>query len=130
VVWAGWGRGVLSGIEGTALLPWWLRAVGVRVGRRAVLGGGFAQVVDPDMISIGDGATVSCLFQAHSFEDRILKIAPVRIGAGSTAGSGAVLFYGADVGEGARVADNSVVMKREALLPGRSYVGCPTREVR
>jgi acetyltransferase-like isoleucine patch superfamily enzyme len=84
-------------------------------------------VVDPDMLEIGDGATVSCLLQLHSFEDRVLKIAPARIGARATIGHGAVLLYGAHLGDGCRVEDGSVVMKHESLLPGRYYVGCPTR---
>jgi carbonic anhydrase/acetyltransferase-like protein (isoleucine patch superfamily) len=40
-----------------------------------------------------------------------------------------VVLYGADVGEGAHVMPHSVVMKRELLLPGRSYAGAPTDEV-
>jgi acetyltransferase-like isoleucine patch superfamily enzyme len=101
----------------------------MRIGRGVVLGRGFAQVVDPDMLSFGDGSTVSALFQAHTFEDRVLKIDHVEIRAGATVGSGTVLLYGADIGEGCKVAPHSVVMKRERLLPGRTYEGCPTREV-
>src|SRR5512140_695755 len=101
--------------------------MGCRIGRGVVFGSSFLQVVDPDMLAIEDGATVSCHLQSHSFEDRVLKLAPVRIGAGSSVGRGAVLLYGADIGEGAHVAGNSVVMKHEALLPDRHYAGCPTR---
>lgn len=128
VVWAVYARAALGALEGTLLLTSYLRAMGMRIGRDVVLGPGFAQVVDPDMLELGDGSTVSALFQAHTFEDRVLKIDRVTIRAGATVGSGAVLLYGADVGEGTRVAPHSVVMKREVLLPGRSYEGCPTRE--
>jgi non-ribosomal peptide synthetase-like protein len=127
VAWEFLARPVLAALEGTLLLPWSLRAMGARIGRRVVLGGGFSQVVDPDMLDLGDGSTVSALFQAHSFEDRVLKIDRVRIRAGATVGSGAVVFYGADVGEGARVAPQSVVMKGERLAAGGAYAGCPTR---
>jgi non-ribosomal peptide synthetase-like protein len=127
VVWAAYVRGSLASFEGTPFMTWWLRAVGARVGKRVVLGTAFAQVVDPDMLQIGDDATVSCLLQLHSFEDRVLKIAPASIGARATIGSGSVLLYGAHIGEGARVEDGSVVMKHETLLPGQYYVGCPTR---
>jgi non-ribosomal peptide synthetase-like protein len=130
VVWAAYVRGSLSSFEGTPFMAWWLRAMGSRIGRRVVLGTSFAQVVDPDMLEIGDDATVSCLLQLHSFEDRVLKIAPSRIGARCTLGTGAVLLYGAHIGDGARVEDGSVVMKHETLLPGRYYVGCPTRAER
>ncbi len=127
VLWANYVRGSLTSFEGTPFMAWWLRAMGSKIGKRVVLGTSFAQVVDPDMLEIEDDATVSCLLQLHSFEDRVLKIAPSRAGKGCTVGSGAVLLYGATIGEGARVEDGSVVMKRETLLPGQYYVGCPTR---
>ena len=103
--------------------------MGMKIGRRVVLGSGFAHVVDPDMLHFEDDATVSCQFQAHTFEDRVLKIDHVWIRRGATVGNNAVLLYGADIGAGARVAPHSVVMKRESLLAGRSYAGCPTRPV-
>jgi non-ribosomal peptide synthetase-like protein len=129
VAWEFYASRALSVLEGTLLLPWYLRAMGVKIGRRVVLGSGFSQVVDPDMLEFEDGATVSCQFQAHTFEDRVLKMDRVRIRRRATVGSGAVLLYGADIGAGAHVAPHSVVMKRESLLPGHSYVGCPTRTV-
>jgi non-ribosomal peptide synthetase-like protein len=129
VVWERCGRPWLSHLEGTLWLNWFLRAIGVRIGRRVVLGDGFAQVVDPDMLTIGDGATVQAMFQAHSFEDRVLKLDRVRIGEGADVGRGAVVLYGADVGDGTHVAPHSVVMKHERLSPGRHYAGVPTAEV-
>lgn len=118
---------VLSRLEGTLLLAWFLRATGMRIGKRVVLGPGFSQVVDPDMIQIDDDATVHALFQAHTFEDRLLKIDRVRIRARATVGSGAVVFYGVDIGEGVSVAPQSVIMKRERLTAGGHYEGCPSR---
>lgn len=125
-----WGfvaRPWLSALEGTLLIAWYLRAMGARIGRRAVLGSGFAQVVDPDMLELEDDATVGGLFQAHTFEERVLKIDRVAIRAGATVGASAVLFYGSEVGAGARVEPHGVVMKSERLAPGRRYAGAPTR---
>ncbi|MBK7368190.1 MAG: amino acid adenylation domain-containing protein [Candidatus Eisenbacteria bacterium] len=129
-VWAAYAVPVLLAFEGTPFVSWWLRAMGCRIGHGVVFGSSFLQVVDPDMLEIGDGATVSCHLQSHSFEDRVLKLARVRIAAGSDVARGAVLLYGADIGERAEVTANSVVMKQELLLPGRRYEGCPTRAVR
>jgi non-ribosomal peptide synthetase-like protein len=129
VAWAVFARGALSMLEGTLLLSWYLRLMGVRIGKGVVLGGGFSQVVDPDMLSFEDGATVNCQFQAHTFEDRVLKIDRVSIRPGATVGSNAVLLYGADIGAGTHVGPHSVVMKRESLLPGRVYAGAPTRPI-
>jgi non-ribosomal peptide synthetase-like protein len=128
VVWTQLARPLLSGLEGTLLLNWYLRAMGARIGRRVVLGPGFAQIVDPDMLSIDDDATVHGLFQAHTFEDRMLKIDRVSIGKRATVASAVVLLYGAEIGDEASVAAHSVVMKREKLMAGRAYVGYPTRE--
>jgi non-ribosomal peptide synthetase-like protein len=129
MAWEIYAREPLCFLEGTLLLSSYLRAMGARIGRRVVLGGGFAQVVDPDMLDFEDGATVSCQLQAHTFEDRVLKIDKVTIQRGATVGHSAVLLYGADVGIRTHVAPHSVVMKRESLLTGRSYAGCPTHPV-
>jgi non-ribosomal peptide synthetase-like protein len=130
VAWGVIAGGVLGSLEGTLLLPIYLRLMGMKIGKRVVLGGGFAQVVDPDMVEIGDGATVSAMFQAHTFEDRVLKIDHVRVGAWSTLGDSTVPLYGADIGAHTYVAPHSVIMKREHLLPGLRYEGAPTRRQR
>ncbi|MFO0874495.1 MAG: amino acid adenylation domain-containing protein [Phycisphaerales bacterium] len=127
VAWSFWARGPLAMLEGTLLLNAFLRLVGMRIGRRVVLGAGFAHVVDPDMLHFDDDTTIACQFQAHSFEDRILKIDHLHIRRDATVGDNAIVFYGAEIGAGTRVAPHSVVMKRDVLEPGRRYIGCPTR---
>jgi acetyltransferase-like isoleucine patch superfamily enzyme len=120
-------RPTLLHLEGTLLLSWYLRAMGMKIGKRVALGPGFAQVVDPDMLIIEDGATVNAMFQAHTFEDRVLKMDYIHVRRGATVGYASVPLYGADIGAGAYVAPHSVVMKQERLLPGVRYEGAPTR---
>lgn len=127
VAWNQYASPALGALEGTLLLPWYLRAMGMTIGKGVVLGPGFAQVVDPDMIHIEDGATVHAMFQAHTFEDRVLKIDHVHIRRNATLATATVVLYGADIGEGAHVAPHSVVMKHERLGAGRRYEGAPTR---
>jgi non-ribosomal peptide synthetase-like protein len=127
MAWGQWARGLLTALEGSLLLNAFLRLTGMQIGRRVLLGSGFTQVVDPDMLHLGDDATVACNFQAHSFEDRVLKIDHLHIGAGATVGAGAVVFYGADIGAGARVAPHAVVMKHDRLAGGRDHAGHPAR---
>ena len=126
VAWAIYARATLSALEGTLLLGWYLRAMGSHIGKHVVLGSGFSHVVDPDMLHFEDSATVCCQFQAHTFEDRVLKIDHVHIRRQATVESNSVLLYGADIGEETIVTPHSVVMKRESLLPGHSYSGCPS----
>jgi non-ribosomal peptide synthetase-like protein len=127
VAWAVYSRGALAALEGTLLLSWYLRAMGVKLGKRVVLGAGFSQVVDPDMLTIEDDATVSSTLQSHTFEDRVLKIDRVVIRRGATLGTNTVPLYGADIGAGTHVAPHSVIMKHEHLLPNLRYEGAPTR---
>ncbi|GAC1613058.1 MAG: non-ribosomal peptide synthetase [Novosphingobium sp.] len=129
VCWQKLGRVPLDWLEGTFLLPPYLRLMGLKIGKRAVLGPQFSQVVDPDMIEVGDGATACASYQAHTFEDRVLKVGPVRFEAGSTVCAGTVPLYGAVVGAGAHVGAGSVIMKAEALNAGTRYQGAPTRVV-
>lgn len=129
VAWQMYGRGLLSSLEGTLWLSWYLRAMGMTIGRRVLLGYGFAQVVDPDMLVLEDETTVSAMFQAHTFEDRVLKIDRIYVRRGASVADGTVPLYGADIGPGAHVAAHSVVMKRERLMPATWYEGAPTRRV-
>jgi acetyltransferase-like isoleucine patch superfamily enzyme len=128
-VWSAYARPVIEWFEGTPLVAPWLRLMGARIGERVVLGTSLAQLVDPDMLEVGDDATLSCHLQMHSFEDRVLKLGVTRFGARSSVGAGALVLYGADLGEGARVGEQGVVMKHEHLLPGHAYEGVPTRPV-
>ncbi|MFM7134687.1 MAG: amino acid adenylation domain-containing protein [Planctomycetota bacterium] len=127
VAWGMWASVPLTFLEGTLLLVGFLRLMGSRIGRRALLGAGFSHVVDPDMLRFGDDVTVQALFQAHTFEDRVLKVDFVDIRDGATVGANTVLLYGADIGAGAAVEPHSVVMKRERLLPATRYLGVPTQ---
>ena len=79
------------------------------------------------MLTLGDGATVSAIFQAHTFEDRVLKIDYVTVGAGATLSTATVPLYGAVIGDACWVGPHSVIMKQEHLLPARRYQGAPTR---
>jgi non-ribosomal peptide synthetase-like protein len=127
VAWQFYAVRFLVSLEGTLWLAMYLRAMGASIGRRVVLGPGFVQLADPDMIIIEDHATVCANYQAHSFEDRVLKLAPVVVRKGATVGESTVLFYGADVAAGTWVAPNSVVMKNELLDTNKSYGGCPVQ---
>jgi amino acid adenylation domain-containing protein len=129
MAWGAWARGILGALEGSLMLNAVLRASGMRIGRRVALGRGFAQVVDPDMLHFEDGASVACQFQAHSFEDRVLKIDRLRIGKDASVGQHTVVFYGAEIGAGARVAPHGVVMKRDRVAAGWYYAGSPSQPV-
>jgi acetyltransferase-like isoleucine patch superfamily enzyme len=125
VLWWFSARIALVRVEGTPFLNLALRLAGNRIGRDVLLCPGATQIVDPDMLEFGDRSTVACHFQAHSFEDRVLKIDRVRIGADANAGENAVVFYGAELGEGATLEAGSVLMKRGVVAAGTVACGSP-----
>ncbi|MEO5837891.1 MAG: amino acid adenylation domain-containing protein [Acidimicrobiales bacterium] len=128
VLWAWIARPQLMQLEGTLLLNGVLRCFGMDIGRRVVLGPQFAQVVDPDMLHFGDGAVVEADFQAHTFEERVLRIGHVHVRPGAHVATHAVLFYGSDVGERATLRPGSVALKGERLLAAGDYSGVPVSE--
>jgi carbonic anhydrase/acetyltransferase-like protein (isoleucine patch superfamily) len=81
------------------------------------------------MLHFGDDVTVQALFQAHTFEDRVLKVDHVFIEDRATVGANTVLLYGARVGRGTIVEPHSVVMKREVLVSETRYEGVPTQPI-
>jgi acetyltransferase-like isoleucine patch superfamily enzyme len=82
-------------------------------------------VVDPDMLHQGDDSTVNALFQAHSFEDRVLKLDHIHVGRGASLAQGSVVFYGAHIGDSVQLAPHAVVMKNEHLAAGQRYARHP-----
>ncbi|MBI1842672.1 MAG: amino acid adenylation domain-containing protein [Verrucomicrobia bacterium] len=130
LAWSLYASEAVSALNGTLYLNALIRMMGVKVGRGVILGHGVVQdLPDPDLLTFEDGATVDCLFQAHTFEDRVLKLDRIIIRRQATVGRQAVLLYGADIGARTRVSPNSVVMKHERLPPNRNYAGFPLRQV-
>lgn len=118
----------MKALEGTPMLALWLNVMGAHISPRAVLGA-YSQVIDPDMITIDAHSTVTCSFQVHTFEDRVLKINHLHVHEGATVMEAAVAMYGVDVGTNAHVSANSCIMKNEHLAPGKSYSGVPVNHM-
>ena len=125
VLWWFSARAALARVEGTPILAWCLRGVGTRIGRDVLLGPGATQIVDPDMLSFGDRSSVACHPQAHTFEDRVLKIDRVRIEDDAQAGENSVVFYASVIEAGARLEPGSVLMKGGVVAAGTRACGAP-----
>ncbi len=105
----------LEVLRGTPLLPWYLRLLGARIGRRVWIDStGFLEF---DLVQIGDDAILNhdCILQTHLFEDRVLKASGLRIGAGCEIGARSVVLYDAAMGDRARLGPLSLLMKGESL---------------
>ena len=111
---------------GTPMIAWYLRALGTKVGKRCCIDS--SQLTEFDLVSIGDEAIINAGadLQTHLFEDRVMKMSRVAIGARATVGTATVVLYDAVVGVEARIAGQSLVMKGESLPPGTSWHGVPS----
>ncbi len=117
----------LEYLKGTPWLPLILRVLGVKTGKRIWMN--TTDITEYDMVSIGDEAQLNndCGPQTHLFEDRVMKIGPVSIGARTTIGARTIILYESEIGDEACVDALSLVMKGEKLPAGTSWGGSPVK---
>ncbi len=114
-------------LKGTPFLAVYLRLLGAKVGRRAFLNS--SEVTEFDLVEIGDDVALNneCTIQTHLFEDRVMKMSTVKIGAGCSVGSQAVVLYDTKMLEGSTLKSLSLLMKGEVLPAGTHWEGSPAR---
>lgn len=117
----------LDVLRGTPMLPWALRLLGVHIGRGVFMN--TTDVTEFDCVRIGNGAELNALSgpQTHLFEDRVMKIGWVDIGARVTVGVRGVILYDSQVGDDARLGPLTLVAKGERLPAGTRWEGSPAR---
>ena len=117
-------------LRGTPWLPVALRLFGCRIGRGVYMD--TTDVTEFDCVSIGDHSEINALAcpQTHLFEDRVMKIDHVTIGAGVCMGARSAVLYGATVQDGAQLAALTLVMKGEVIPSDTSWRGSPAVPVR
>jgi non-ribosomal peptide synthetase-like protein len=118
---------LLGWLTGTPWIAPALRLLGVKIGKRVWMDTTF--ITEFDLVDIGDDAAIgaSTSLQTHLFEDRVMKMSIVKIGARATVGSRSVVLYDAEVGAGASLDSLSLVMKGESLPAKSHWRGIPAR---
>jgi non-ribosomal peptide synthetase-like protein len=116
---------LLGFLRGTPMLPWALRLLGARLGKGIYLG--TTDLTEFDCVSIGDESELNdwCGPQTHLFEDRVMKIGRVEIGAGVTVGSCSTILYNTQVGDRAVLGPLTLVAKGERLPADTQWEGSP-----
>ena len=119
---------LLSFLTGTPWLAPFLRLLGAHIGKRVWLDTTF--LTEFDLVSIGDDAAVgeTTSLQTHLFEDRVMKMSTVKIGARCSIGSHSVILYDAEIGAGASLDSLSLAMKGEKLPELSYWRGIPARK--
>ena len=121
---------LLEPLRGTPWINIYLRLMGCRIGKRVFTD--TTDITEHDLVSVGDDAALNenAGLQTHLFEDRVMKVAPVEIGARATVGSLAIVLYDAVIEDDAMLGDLSVLMKGERLPAATSWEGSPARPAR
>lgn len=90
-----------------------------------------SNISDPSLITLGDNVTIggSATLIAHYGMGGFLVIAPLIIGKGATVGLKATLMGGVEVGEGAKIMPNSVVLPRTKIPAGETWGGVPAKKI-
>ncbi|MFD4790642.1 Pls/PosA family non-ribosomal peptide synthetase [Streptomyces sp. NPDC058459] len=105
------------------------RLLGVRIGRRVFDDGCY--MTDRTLAVIGDDCTLNAgsKVQCHSQEDGTFKSDISTLGAGCTLGVGSHVHYGVTMGDGARLAPDSFLMKGEEVPAHARWGGNPAVEM-
>jgi non-ribosomal peptide synthetase-like protein len=118
---------LLQFLRGTAWLPLLVRLLGAKTGKRVYMN--TTDMTEYDMITIGDDAALNEESgpQTHLFEDRVMKVSTVKIGARSSIGAKTIVLYDTEVGDDVDIEALSLVMKGERLPNGTVWTGSPVR---
>lgn len=112
-------------LQATPVWNWYLRMNGARIGRRAWINS--LGVTDHCNLELGDDVVIGAgvHMSAHTVERGVVRIAPIRIGAGSTIGVNTHVQIGTDIGEGCQIGSLSLVPKFTKLEEPGTYAGVP-----
>lgn len=115
-------------LAGTPFICWFFRLLGAKIGRRVYLD--TTELTEFDLIRIGDDVVVNldCTLQTHLFEDRVMKMSTIEVGAGCHLGSMSVVLYDTHLAPGSSLDDLSLVMKGESLPANTHWTGIPSRK--
>ncbi|MDB5024140.1 MAG: peptide synthetase [Mucilaginibacter sp.] len=118
---------LLEYMQGTPWLPLLMRLLGVKTGKRVWMN--TTDITEFDMVSIGSDAALNTDSgpQTHLFEDRVMKIGAVKIGARSSIGAGTIILYDSEIGDDTKIEALSLVMKGERLAPATDWTGSPVK---
>ncbi|MBW4590337.1 amino acid adenylation domain-containing protein [Aetokthonos hydrillicola Thurmond2011] len=119
----------LDYLAGSPLMPIYLRLLGGRIGKGCYIGTGRLHM--PDLIEIGDEASIgySVEIQPFAIEDGWLYQAPIRIGANAFVGTNSVLMLGGNIGQWARLAEQSLVARDQMIPTGQTWSGSPSKRI-
>lgn len=116
---------LLSRLTGTPFLAMILSIFGAKIGSRCCIETTY--LTEFDLVQTGDDCCIGkyCSLQTHLFEDRVMKMAKLRIGNCCSVGPRAVILYDTNLEDNVQLEGLSLVMKGETLTDAGKWHGCP-----
>jgi non-ribosomal peptide synthetase-like protein len=116
-------------LRGTPMLPWALRMLGAKIGKGVYMN--TTDLTEFDCVRIGDESELNawCGPQTHLFEDRVMKIGLVEIGAQTTVGARTTILYDTHVGDRVQLGPLTLVAKGERLPAATRWEGSPAAPI-
>ncbi|MGI9491673.1 MAG: Pls/PosA family non-ribosomal peptide synthetase, partial [Geminicoccaceae bacterium] len=102
---------------------------GTKIGKRVFDDGSYMS--ERTMTEIGDYCTLNefITLQSHSLEEGVFKSDFIKIGKGSTIGISAFAHYGTTIGDNAKLAADSFLMKGEIVESDEVWMGNPAKAI-
>ena len=118
---------LIGPLGGTPFICWYFRALGAQIGRRVYME--TSDLTEFDLVEVGDEVALNadCTIQTHLFEDRVMKMSRIHIGARCCVGAGSLVLYDTQMEAGAWLGDLSLLMKNEVLPAETRWEGSPAR---
>jgi non-ribosomal peptide synthetase-like protein len=115
-------------LVGTPVYPLYLRLMGAKVGKKAVIA--TTHIGCFDLVNIGNNVSIGEMTQINGYrvEGGMLKIGSATIGHGCSIGINSALGLNVEMGQGAFLDDQSFLPDEQTLLPGKTYRGSPAIE--
>jgi non-ribosomal peptide synthetase-like protein len=114
-------------LGGTPLLGLYYRMLGAKIGKNVHLASDHATAFD--LVSIGDDSSIGtdAALLAHTVRNGRLILAPVKIGKRCFVGNRAVVAPGAEMANGARLEDLSLLQAGKSIPVGETWRGSPAK---
>lgn len=111
---------------GTPFIVPFLRAIGIRIGRKCCIE--TTLFSEFDLVRIGDRVALNpgAVIQTHLFEDRVMKSSHLTLHDDSSVGNMAVVLYDSEIRKDAILGPLSLLMKGETIASGERWHGIPT----